>query len=171
MIASSLKELNNTKAKVAQLEQALAKELASLPSAYGFESLKSFVAALKAAAGGKVRGAARPKKPAARKVRKRAKITDAVRAKVKKLVEAGKTGSSIARAAGISLPSVQNIKKALGLVKRSKKRQVKPKAHRLPVKRKAATKARKRRAAPKKPAVIAPKPVQVVAEPAPAPAV
>jgi DNA-binding CsgD family transcriptional regulator len=36
---------------------------------------------------------------------------------VKKLVEGGKTGSQIAKALGISLPSVQNIKKSLGLVK------------------------------------------------------
>ena len=36
---------------------------------------------------------------------------------VKKLVEAKKTGAEIAKALGISLPSVQNIKKALGLVK------------------------------------------------------
>jgi hypothetical protein len=44
-------------------------------------------------------------------------ITDETRAKVKALVEAGKTGAEIAAEVGISLPSVQNIKKALGLVK------------------------------------------------------
>ena len=38
------------------------------------------------------------------------------RAKVKKLVEDGKTGAEIAKAAGISLPSVHNVKKSLGLV-------------------------------------------------------
>jgi hypothetical protein len=36
---------------------------------------------------------------------------------VKRLVESGKTGAQIARTLRISLPSVQNIKKALGLVK------------------------------------------------------
>jgi transposase len=36
---------------------------------------------------------------------------------VKKLVAAGKTGSQIAKAVGVSLPSVQNIKSALGMVK------------------------------------------------------
>ena len=41
----------------------------------------------------------------------------ATRARVKKLVQAGKSGSQIAKAVGISLPSVHNIKKALGLVK------------------------------------------------------
>jgi len=39
---------------------------------------------------------------------------------VKKMTEAGKTGSNIAAALKISLPSVQNIKKALGLVKARK---------------------------------------------------
>jgi len=39
---------------------------------------------------------------------------------VKKLAKAGKTGSAIAEELGISLPSVQNIKKALGLVKARK---------------------------------------------------
>jgi DNA-binding CsgD family transcriptional regulator len=39
---------------------------------------------------------------------------------VKKLVKAGKSGSQIAKAVGISLPSVQNVKKALGLVKKTR---------------------------------------------------
>jgi hypothetical protein len=51
------------------------------------------------------------------KRRKRSVITDDTRTSVKKMVEAGKTGSQIAKSLGISLPSVQNIKKALGLVK------------------------------------------------------
>ena len=63
----------------------------------------------------------RPKKAAAAsKTRKRAKITAAIRARVKKLLQAGKSGSKIAEAVGISLPSVQNIKKAAGLVKSRK---------------------------------------------------
>ena len=45
-------------------------------------------------------------------------ITDDTRAQVKKMVESDKTGAEIAKALGISLPSVQNIKKALGLVKK-----------------------------------------------------
>ena len=82
---------------------------------------------MKAAAGsaGKGRAAAKPAaQPAAagaKKRRTRAVITDATRAEVKKLVEAGKSGGAIAKALKISLPSVQNIKKALGLVKPRKK--------------------------------------------------
>jgi len=71
-----------------------------------------------------------------------------VRAKVRILVKDGKTGSHIARALGISLPSVQNIKKALGLVKPSKKASTRPKARRSSAR--AAPKAKRKRATPKK---------------------
>jgi hypothetical protein len=168
MITSSIKELNSAKTKVAELEHALAKELASLPSAYGFNSLNSFVAAV-AAAAGKGR-AGRPTKAKAVKRRKRATITDAVRANVKRLVKAGKPGSHIAKALGISLPSVQNIKKALGLVKSHKKASSKPKGKKTSVKRKAAPKAKKKRTTPKKAVVSAPKATPAVADPPPAPA-
>jgi DNA-binding CsgD family transcriptional regulator len=49
--------------------------------------------------------------------RKRARITDAQRAEVKRLLAAGQTGAQIAAATGLSLPSIQGIKKSLGLVK------------------------------------------------------
>ena len=125
MVTKQLKQLAAAKARVAQLEQSIAgelrAELAGLPARFGFSDIKSFVGAVKAAAGGKRsrRGgrAAKAKVVAQAKRRKRAVITDATRAQVKKLVEAGKTGTQIAKAVGVSLPSVQNIKKALGLVK------------------------------------------------------
>ena len=77
--------------------------------------------AVKAAVGGgdKVRGAAKSKTSGG-KNRTRAVITDETRANVKKLVEEGKLGAAIAEELGISLPSVQNIKKVLGLVKARK---------------------------------------------------
>lgn len=50
--------------------------------------------------------------------RTRAVITDAIRAKVKQLVHAGKGAAEIAKAVKISQPSVANIKKQLGLVKK-----------------------------------------------------
>jgi ParB/RepB/Spo0J family partition protein len=52
--------------------------------------------------------------------KKRTTITDDTRSEVRRLYEAGRTGAEIAAAVGISLPSVQNIKKALGFVKGSK---------------------------------------------------
>jgi len=129
MLSEKLKELENARAKLAALEQSIAternQELAALPAQFGFSDVAAFIAAVKAATGKrrgrKLKGAssAAPK-VAASKRRKRAKITDAMRAEVKKLVEAGKSGSEIAKAVGISLPSVQNIKASLGLVKKRK---------------------------------------------------
>lgn len=128
MVTDKIKELEAARAKLANLEQSIAselnKELAALPAKYGFASVDSFIAALKAAGGGRRRGrpgrATKSAKATAggRKRRKRAVITDETRGSLKKMVEAGRTGREIAKALGISLPSVQNIKKALGLVKK-----------------------------------------------------
>jgi DNA-binding NarL/FixJ family response regulator len=117
MALNKLKQLEVTKAKMAalleQITTELNKELRALPQKYGFTDVDDFVRAVKAAAGGKGKG----KGAGGKARRKRAVITDETRAEVKKLVGAGKTGNEIAEKLGISLPSVQNIKKALGLVK------------------------------------------------------
>ncbi len=120
IVSAKLKELESARARLASLEQAvrdeMTKEMAALPAKYGFESAEDFIEAFRAATGARRRG--RPAvKTGGKKRRTRAVITDETRAVVKKLVEAGKTGSEIAKQVGISLPSVQNIKKALGLVK------------------------------------------------------
>jgi Homeodomain-like domain len=132
MAIDKLKQLEAAKARLAELQQAVAiqvrRELAGLPGKYGFDSVKDFVRAVLEANDGKTAKAGRPSKGKAGAAkaakatgrRARAVITDAMRAEVKKLSEAGKTGSEIADAVGISLPSVQNIKKALGLVKARK---------------------------------------------------
>jgi DNA-binding NarL/FixJ family response regulator len=140
MVTDKLKELEAARAKLASLEQSiqaeLHKELAQLPAKYGFSSVNDFADALRAASGGGGRTGARPGRPAkrgrppaaassggaksggGRKRRTRAVITDETRSQVKKMVEGGKTGAEIAKSLSISLPSVQNIKKALGLVKK-----------------------------------------------------
>ena len=120
MVTDKIKALAATKAKVAELEKSIAtelnRELAALPGKYGYDSLPAFFSAVRAASRGK--GGAKAKAGATDgKRRKRAVITADTRAKVKALVEGGKTGSEIAKTVGISLPSVQNIKKELGLVK------------------------------------------------------
>jgi hypothetical protein len=126
MVTQKIKELEATKAKIVALEKSIAsqlqKELASLPSRYGFDTVKAFTKAVVAALGGKKSSSKkRPAKAAGKaRRRKRAVITEEMRSEVKKLVDAGKTGGEIAKAVGISLPSVQNIKKALGLVKARK---------------------------------------------------
>jgi hypothetical protein len=117
MITDKLKQLEATKTKMAGLVKAIeterGKELRSLPGKYGFDSVSDFIKAVKAAGGG--RSGKKGAGPSGK--RTRAVITDETRAQVKKLVAAGKTGAEIAGSVGISLPSVQNIKKALGLVK------------------------------------------------------
>jgi hypothetical protein len=129
MVTDKIKELAAARAKLASLEQSIAdqlnKELAALPAKYGYDSAASFIAAVRGASDGRRgrrRGPGRPPSAAktggGRKRRKRAVITDETRAQVKKMVQDGKTGSQIAKAVGVSLPSVQNIKKALGLVKK-----------------------------------------------------
>jgi hypothetical protein len=131
MLIDSIKVLEVAKAKVVALEQQIesqrSKALAELPSKYGFADADSFLAAVHAAAGsGKSRAGRKPAassaKPAKTRTRKRAKITDEIRAGVKKMVADEKTGAEIAKAFGISLPTVQNIKKALGLVRSGRKR-------------------------------------------------
>ena len=139
MVTDKIKELEAARAKLASLEQSIAdelkNELAALPAKYGFGSAADFLSAVAAATGGgstprgrKPGKAAKPAKAAkapkgksaagGKKRRTRAVITDETRAQVKKLVSDGKTGGEIAKALSISLPSVQNIKKALGLVKK-----------------------------------------------------
>lgn len=130
MVTEVVKELEAAKAKVAELEQALQKErkqqLAGLPAEYGFDSLEDFIKALKSAGSGRGSAGAgrrgRAPKAAApsaapRKKGKRARITPELKDKVKAAVVAGKTGAQIADEFGISVPSVQNIKKEFGLVK------------------------------------------------------
>jgi len=119
-----LQQLQELRAKVLALEESLAAtkraELAQLPTRYGFDSAKDFAAAVLEAFGkrrGRMPRTIKAPAPAGKKRRTRAKITPQTRATVKKLVSAGKTGAEIAKAVGISLPSVQNIKKALGLVR------------------------------------------------------
>lgn len=125
MITDKLEQLTAARARVAELEKAMAaesaSELAALPGAYGFDNVDSFVAAVKAATGVR-RGRPRASQKAVAKPKrgKRAKITDAMRAELKTLVGAGKTGKEIAKALGISLPSVANVKAALGLSKKRK---------------------------------------------------
>jgi hypothetical protein len=125
MISNKLKKIATMRAKLVALEKSVAiersKELADLPARYGFENAEGFVKAVKAAGSGKRRQSSKAGlSGAGNRRRKRAHITDETRAEVKKMVGEGKTGNEIAKATGISLPSVQNIKASLGLVKKRK---------------------------------------------------
>lgn len=127
MVIEVVKELEAAKAKVVELEHTLEKELTQklsrLPSEFGFDSLPAFIKALKNAAGArKSRGAGKaPKGEKGGKRSKRARLTPELKNEVKSLVGDGKTGAQIAKQLGISVPSVQNIKKEFGLVKSRRK--------------------------------------------------
>jgi hypothetical protein len=113
-------DLQTLRKQIAKLEKEVVKQqkkLLSLPGKYGFRTVGDFVAALKSAASaaGQTFEAARVKGTG-----KRAKITPEIKSQVKALVGEGKTGGEIAAKLGISVPSVANIKKELGLVKKRK---------------------------------------------------
>lgn len=120
MLPEKIKALAAVRVRVLELERAIASdlkvELAQLPAKFGFKDTASFIAALRRSVNSHKgrHGSA----PAARNKRRRARITDTIRSRVRELVEEGETGAAIAKRVGISIPSVQNIKKALGLVKR-----------------------------------------------------
>ncbi len=126
MVTAKIKQLNEFQTKVDALKKAIASQLksdlSSLHKKYGFETPLALIKAIKASVGGKRPGpVAKAAAKGGKKKRKRAKITPEMKQKLKGMVDAGKTGTVIAKALGISLPSVQNIKKELGLVKARKK--------------------------------------------------
>jgi hypothetical protein len=126
MVTEKIKQLTEYQTKIDALKKAIASQLkndlSSLHTKYGFETPLDLIKAIKASAGGKRPGrVAKATSSAGKKKRKRAKITPEMKQKLKGLVDAGKTGTVIAKTLGISLPSVQNIKKELGLVKARKK--------------------------------------------------
>lgn len=123
MVTDKLKKLHEYQREMAKLEKELAsfnRKLLALPGKFGFKTADAFIDALRTAAksGGGKKAASAPKAASGRKPR--AVITAETKQKVKALVNDGKTGAQVAKALNISLPSVQNIKKELGLVKARK---------------------------------------------------
>ena len=151
MLTSQIKELNAAKERIAKLEAEISRDLhrslSTLHSEFGFNDLPSFITAVKAAAGTAYRSGRKSATKAAK--RTRAVITPATHAAVKKLTKAGETGAAIAEELGISLPSVQNIKKALGLVKSRKPKPAPKKKAKAPAaKKKTKTTAKRKKKAP-----------------------
>jgi DNA-binding NarL/FixJ family response regulator len=126
MAQDTIKKIAEYKTRLADLERELFAQLAKLPAQYGFASAEDFIAAFRRSVAGKPgrKPGKAAKAPAAKKTasgrKARVKITPEIEAQVKSLAEAGKTGNQIAAATGISLPSVQNLKKKLGLVAKKK---------------------------------------------------
>lgn len=139
MITDTLKEIESTKSKLAELQKKAdserGKQLNGLHSSLGYASRDELIAALRGLEGGaKVKGrpGRKPKSAAAapapaaaaaaptKKRSKRARITDDTRQKIVAALKGGAKGTQVAKEYGISLPSLQNIKKAAGLTKNRK---------------------------------------------------
>lgn len=132
-LAKLQKALIEAKRREAELaavvQKSQATKFAALPKSVGLSTVDELIKALvpfsspkmksRFAAGKNSKPVAVSKKavkPASPRRKKRAEITDKTREQVTTLVKAGKTGAEIAKELGISLPSVQNIKAAAGLV-------------------------------------------------------
>lgn len=127
MITDTQKQIAAAKAKLEALEKKAAaetsKKLAGLHKDVGFETRADLISALQGLEGGAKRGrkpkaaksTAAPAK--AKKRAKRARITEELKADVIAAVKGGEKGAAIAKKFGISIPSLQNIKKAAGLTK------------------------------------------------------
>lgn len=123
MVTSKLVEIQKFQTKIAVLQKSLRQErqkLLRLPAKLGYASLRELIAALAAAASSPdakgVRGVSVTKTGKPR--RPRTEITPEMKLKVKALVGEHKTSAEIAKIVDISIPSVSNIKKELGLVRK-----------------------------------------------------
>lgn len=127
MLSSKIKELADYKAKIVELEKAVLEEReAALDRAHtdlGFASRSDLIKALKALekAGpkrGRKKGPkAAPASAGKKQRRKRTTITPELRDSILAAVKDGGTGAAVAKKFGVSLPTVQNIKRAAGLTR------------------------------------------------------
>ena len=117
MVSNLYAQVKKQERQIAIREAKLAHErdiaLSRLPKMYGFESAAAFLKAVRNSVGSSSKGNGGKKGGK----RTRAVITPEIKQGVVDAAKAGKTGAEIAAKFGISLPSVQNIKKAAGLVK------------------------------------------------------
>jgi DNA-binding NarL/FixJ family response regulator len=115
MLSEKIKAIADTKAKLLLLEQELSTErdvaLVGLIEKFGFSTADELISAIRTAS-------SRTKKS---KDRSYSRITPRIRDEVNRLFNAGKSAIEIAAETGISLASVSNVKKSLGLVKARRK--------------------------------------------------
>ncbi len=119
MAVDTLKAITRKKAELAGLEQQYAieqhKKLAGLHKEAGFGSTVELIAALKGLVSKQKPGIG--KKNTVLQSGKRTKITAPMRAKIVAALKGGAKGTAVAEEYGISIPSIQNIKKENGLTK------------------------------------------------------
>ena len=108
-ITNQLQELDAAKAKVVELENRITEgrrqALAALPEQFGFHSMKELIAALRSIAVPRSR---------------HSRVTSEVRDTIKKMFKDGMKSKEISNQTGLSRPTIQIIKKQLGLVKERK---------------------------------------------------
>ncbi len=110
MVTDKIQQIETFKKRITALEKQVEKQLSELHIKYGFSTVDDFVAAVKNV------NSKDPGKNSGCK-RNRTIITPALKQKVVEALKAGRTGEEVAETSGISLPSVYNIKKAVGLTK------------------------------------------------------
>lgn len=123
MITDTLKEIESTKSKLAELEKKAAtelkKKLVNLHKDLGYDTRACLIAALGELEGTPKRGrkAKVASEATGKKRGKRARITPEMKAEIVAALEGGAKGAAVAKQFGISVPAVQLIKKAAGLTK------------------------------------------------------
>jgi transposase len=128
MLTPKLQQLATAKAKVEELEKKLSAErnavLRRLHTEVGYSSREDLIAALRGLDGAGA-GRGRPKAAASTsagrkrgKRKARAKITPEIREQIIAAVKGGSTGNQVAQKFGVSLPTVQNIKRDAGLTRK-----------------------------------------------------
>ena len=131
-LRSTLTALQKAETQVQRLRQRAANEraghLKELHKAFGFASRRDLMDAL-AALDGPGRHSASPKSTAsgtttaaAAKKGKRPRVTPEMKTEIIKALKAGDSGEAVAKRFGVSSQTVQNIKKAAGLVQARKKK-------------------------------------------------
>ncbi len=114
--ADALAQINQLKAGV---QSRASVELGTIHTQYGFDSVNSFVNAVRDAARankGSKPEASKPAKAAKAGKRTRTKITNTIRNRAIAMTKSERTAKEIAASLKISVPSVFNIRKAAGLV-------------------------------------------------------
>ena len=128
-LGSTLTALQQAEAQVEALRKKVGKErsgrLKTLHLSFGFASRGQLIDALTELGGsgrpGRPPAAAKSSAPVGRKKRKRARITPEMKTEIIKAIKEGSSGLTVAKRFSISSQSVQNIKKAAGLVQARKK--------------------------------------------------
>ncbi len=123
MLTPKIQALAQFKAKVEKLERSIKAErralLARLHEEVGLESRDALIKALREVADPGPRRApkGRPARPAGTAKRRRTTITPELRDAIIAAVKGGATGGAAAARFKVSLPTVQNIKRAAGLTR------------------------------------------------------